>query len=69
MADLPGSDWDESVLVMQLLTPESLALVDQWNPVAVPPERHLAYAIQWFGLASVLVIGFGIWGFQRGRPS
>jgi len=69
MADLPVSDWQQGVLVAQLLTPESSVLVDQWDPVAVPPERHLAYAIQWFGLASVLVIGFGFWGFQRGRPS
>ena len=67
MADLPPGDWQADTLVVQLITPASLALVDQWNPVAVPPERHLAYAIQWFGLASVLVIGFGFWGFQRGR--
>ena len=69
MADLPASDWQPGVLVAQLLTPEAFTLVDQWNPVTVPPERHLAYAIQWFGLASVLVIGFGIWGFQRGRQT
>lgn len=68
MADLPASDWQLGALIVQLQTPESLVLVDQWNPAAVPPERHLAYAIQWFGLALVLVIGFGFWGFQRGRP-
>lgn len=67
MADLPPGDWQVGVLMAQLVVPAELALVDQWNPVAVPPERHLAYAIQWFGLASVLVIGFGVWGFQRGR--
>lgn len=69
MADLPPGEWQPGVLVAQLMSPNALALVDHWNPVAVPPERHLAYAIQWFGLASVLVIGFGFWGFQRGRDT
>jgi surfeit locus 1 family protein len=30
----------------------------EWPVIAVSPERHLAYAIQWFGLAVVLVVGF-----------
>jgi surfeit locus 1 family protein len=35
--------------------------VREWNaPVAIPPEKHRAYALQWFGLALTLVILF-IW--------
>lgn len=28
-----------------------------WSPVVLPPERHLGYAVQWFGLAVVWCIG------------
>lgn len=37
----------------------------EWPVVAVSPERHLAYAIQWFGLALVLAIGFVIVNLKR----
>lgn len=30
-----------------------------WQPVVMPPEKHLGYAIQWFGLAiAASIIGF-----------
>lgn len=32
-----------------------------WTPVVMKPEKHYAYAIQWFGLVLVLVIGYGVW--------
>ena len=39
-----------------------------WQPVIMSPERHYAYALQWFGLAfTLLVFGF-IWR-KRGRNS
>ena len=31
----------------------------------VSPAKHLGYAVQWFGLALVLVVGFTIYGFRR----
>lgn len=31
-----------------------------WQPVVVPPERHLGYAVQWFGLAIAWTI-LSIW--------
>lgn len=37
----------------------------EWQIVAVTPERHLAYAIQWFGLALVLAVGFVILNIER----
>lgn len=34
----------------------------QWNPVVMKADKHYGYALQWFGLAIVLLIGFIIWG-------
>lgn len=35
-----------------LVSPESeLGFQKNWQPVVMPPEKHIAYAIQWFGLA------------------
>jgi surfeit locus 1 family protein len=36
-----------------------------WRPaLAVPPERHLGYAIQWFALALVAIVAFVATGLQ-----
>ena len=32
---------------------ESDGFVRDWQPRSMPPERHLGYALQWFGLATV----------------
>lgn len=37
--------------VMLLDEEQELGFVRNWQPVVMPPEKHLAYAIQWFGLA------------------
>jgi len=37
------------------------SLVRTWQPVVVGPSRHYGYAVQWFGLALVLVIFGFIW--------
>jgi len=45
--------------VMLKLDPAQAAcFACDWKPVYLTPERHLAYAVQWFGLASVVLIGF-----------
>jgi surfeit locus 1 family protein len=31
------------------------------------PNNHLGYALTWYGLALVLVVGFGIWAAGRRR--
>lgn len=33
----------------------------QWQPVVLKAEKHYAYALQWFGLALVVLVGFLIW--------
>lgn len=41
-----------------VLTTEDNTFVRNWSPVVMPPEKHLGYAIQWFGLAfAALIIG------------
>lgn len=40
-----------------------------WPVVNMSPERHLGYALQWFGLALVLITGSGLmlWGSLKRR--
>lgn len=38
-----------------------------WEPVVMQPEKHYAYAAQWFGLALVVVVGVGIWWRRTSR--
>ena len=51
-----------------LLDPsEPDGFVREWQPRAMPPERHVAYAVQWFALAAtVLCIGV-ILGVRRSK--
>ncbi len=66
LGDMPDSGYGESnAILVQVVEPEELALPDNWDPVSVPPGRHIAYAVQWFGLAAVLVLGYLIWGRHR----
>ncbi len=39
--------------------------VRQWEVVASPPEKHIAYAIQWFAMALALVVLFIILNLKR----
>ena len=35
---------------------DNVVFTRQWKQVVMPPEKHIAYAIQWFGLAIALFI-------------
>lgn len=35
---------------------EADGFVRDWDPAVFPPERHVAYAVQWFALAAALVV-------------
>ena len=37
--------------IIQLESPVDEQFVRNWQPVVMPPKKHLAYAVQWFGLA------------------
>lgn len=38
-----------------------------WPVVAMSPEKHVAYAVQWFALAAVLLILYGYLGWHQDR--
>ncbi|GGF63085.1 SURF1-like protein [Alteromonas lipolytica] len=42
-------------------------LVTNWQPVVMPPQKHLGYAIQWFGLAIAAVVIFIIVLIRRSK--
>jgi surfeit locus 1 family protein len=37
----------------------------QWSPPGLPPLRHLAYAVQWFGLALTLLVIWFVTNLRR----
>jgi surfeit locus 1 family protein len=44
--------------VLRLDTTQPHGFVRDWVITTIPPERHMAYAIQWFLMAAVLVVIF-----------
>lgn len=69
LTDVPKADWGGGTPIVQLEEPVAPRLRDNWKPVNMPPERHIGYAVQWFGLAAVLVLGFLIWGYKGGKQT
>ncbi|MEM6707522.1 MAG: SURF1 family protein [Pseudomonadota bacterium] len=62
--------WMPNLRALELrLVPESTALVGPAALTELPNDapRHRAYAVQWFGLAGVLMIGMIVFGHIRGR--
>jgi surfeit locus 1 family protein len=41
--------------------------VRQWGPRSMAPEKHLGYAVQWFGFAVTLVVMYVVLGMRRAR--
>lgn len=51
-----------------LATPDSTQpLIRKWQAVVMPAEKHIAYAIQWFGLAIALVVVFVVALMRKNR--
>ncbi len=49
----------EQVLpVVAVMDRHTGGFVSNYKPVVLPPEKHLAYAIQWFGLAIAVLVVF-----------
>lgn len=66
MEEVPDEAYIGARTVLQVTSPSDWQLVDNWHPVNhMPPERHIGYAIQWFGLALALVVCFVIWGRRQ----
>ncbi len=54
--------------VVYLDTKEPLGYEKNWRPIVMPPEKHRAYAFQWFSLASawlVLMFSASIWFYKN----
>lgn len=44
--------------IIRLDKQDTHGFVREWETVSMPPQRHLAYAVQWFAMAFVLLIIF-----------
>ena len=51
--------------VIQLSAGSIGALEPIWKPVDLKPSRHYGYALQWFGLALVLICSYFYYGFKK----
>jgi len=55
--------------VVQLEKPVDSQFQREWRPVVMPPKKHLAYAVQWLGLALAASIVALIVFFPRGNSN
>ncbi|EHL29494.1 hypothetical protein LDG_8456 [Legionella drancourtii LLAP12] len=44
--------------IIRLDKQDTHGFVREWETVSMPPQRHLAYALQWFAMALVILIIF-----------
>ncbi len=51
--------------MIRLSNTEPHGWIRDWQIVAMPPERHQAYAFQWFSLAAMVVVVFMVTSFKR----
>jgi surfeit locus 1 family protein len=52
------------------LAPESeYGFRRDWPTVAMTPQRHYGYAVQWFGLGAALLVMYIVHGVRRARPA
>ena len=58
-----GSNINNSVIQLSAGSSGALELI--WKPVDLKPSRHYGYALQWFGLAIVLICSFFYYGFKK----
>lgn len=51
--------------IMRLNKGHAYGFICEWNIVSMPPQRHLAYALQWFVMALVILILFVALNIKR----
>lgn len=70
-ADDVAANWGAGVpaRIVLLRADQADGFVREWTPATgIPPERHLGYAVQWFGLAIALVVIWLVVGWRtRGK--
>ena len=57
--------YDSAPFIIRLKADDNSEFVRQWELIASPPEKHIAYAIQWFAMALALVLLFIILNLKR----
>ena len=62
ISELAGHTVEPAVFILQENSPNSLQY--HWQPIVMSPQRHYAYALQWFALAVTWSI-FGVIWFRR----
>ena len=46
---------------------EPQGYVRDWHPGGIGPERHLSYAIQWWGFAALALVLYGYLNWRKSR--
>jgi surfeit locus 1 family protein len=60
--------WSPAVEVVLLDADQPDGYVRQWQAPGLPPLRHIAYAVQWFGLALALAVIYFVTNCRRPVP-
>lgn len=47
--------------IMWLKAGEDQGFKRDWNPIIMPPSKHIGYAVQWFSMTFVLILIFFYW--------
>ncbi|HEX4151264.1 MAG TPA: SURF1 family protein [Steroidobacteraceae bacterium] len=65
------TDWTRAAPVVLLDAAEPDGYLREWRPPGFPPIRHIAYAVQWFGLAAALAVIWVVTNLRRapGAPA
>jgi surfeit locus 1 family protein len=65
---LHETSWARAADLVLLDANEPEGYVAQWQAPGFPPLRHLAYAVQWFGLALALLVIYLATNLRRPKP-
>jgi surfeit locus 1 family protein len=62
------SPWTPATDLVLLDADQPDGYVRQWQAPGLPPLRHVAYAVQWFGLALALGVIYVVTNLRRAAP-
>jgi surfeit locus 1 family protein len=61
--------WSSAAQVILLDAAEPDGYLREWRPPGFPPMRHIAYAVQWFGLAAALAVIYVVTNLRSKGPA
>jgi surfeit locus 1 family protein len=61
--------WSSAGQVILLDAAEPDGYLREWRPPGFPPMRHIAYAVQWFGLAAALAVIYVVTNLRSKGPA